>query len=502
MNSSRRSSSFDGVRGIAEPLFDMARRFVQVEGLVWRVSSVSGGRMKSLNWGRFPPIPRRLAEAMVAYMRHNVATKSPDHCLGAFSSLAQLGETIAAQSGECDMRTLMLQHLARLRGIGNEWRYHYVRDWYRWCFDQSISGLDEAEVLYELVSLRIPGNRKGEAVLSEDPDDGPLDEIEEIALRAALQRDSGSLVERTLTWMFLALGCNPKNLVHLQEADLASIGTDEHVYYTLSVPRIKKGVQPRAVLKSRKLDPALAALIMQLIERNANLEIPNGFFRPLFARTKPRRDCLGTDIEKYAYHFTSHDLRTMLSSYVERLRVISHRTGKPLRVSPRRLRYTFATRKVQEGCSMESLADLLDHTDLQNVMVYYAGTSVTKRLDEAFAVSVAPLVNRFMGRVVPCESEALNGGGRVKAQAMGRIKNIGTCGSTSLCTLYPPYSCYLCPVFQPWRDAPHREVLNDLVRQRDARIEDTGRADDRMAKQFDEIILAVGQVVAECESAQ
>ena len=33
------------------------------------------------------------------------------------------------------------------------------------------------------MELRIPGNAKGEAVLSEDPDDGPLDELEEIALR-------------------------------------------------------------------------------------------------------------------------------------------------------------------------------------------------------------------------------------------------------------------------------------------------------------------------------
>lgn len=150
---------------------------------------------------------------------------------------------------------------------------------------------------------------------------------------------------------------------------------------------------------------------------------------------------------------------------------------------------------------METLADLLDHSDLQNVIVYYAGTSVGKHLDQAFAVSVAPLVNRFMGRVVLDESEAFNGGGRVKAETMGRIKNIGTCGSTSLCTLYPPFSCYLCPVFQPWRDAPHREVLGDLIRQRDARIEATGRADDRIAKQYDEIILAVAQVVAQCEGA-
>lgn len=148
---------------------------------------------------------------------------------------------------------------------------------------------------------------------------------------------------------------------------------------------------------------------------------------------------------------------------------------------------------------MEVLKDLLDHTDLQNVIVYYSGSSMIKRLDEALAVSVGPYVNRFMGRVIASESEAIGNGGRVKTDALVRIRDIGSCGSTTLCSLFPPFSCYLCPLFQPWRDAPHREVLSDLVRQRDDRIGATGRDDDRIAKQYDEIILAVGQVVALCD---
>ena len=150
---------------------------------------------------------------------------------------------------------------------------------------------------------------------------------------------------------------------------------------------------------------------------------------------------------------------------------------------------------------MEALAELLDHTDLQHVLVYYAGTSMTKRLDEALAVSVGPLVGRFMGRVVSSGADAAGSGGSVKATPMGRIKDIGTCGSTALCALYPPFSCYLCPLFQPWRNAPHREVLEDVIRQRDDRIEAVGRSDDRIAKQYDELILAIGEVVALCEKS-
>lgn len=497
-NSSKRSPAFDSLVGFREPLYDRDRRLVSVDGLRWRLNSVSAGVLHRLNWGLMWPVERESAEAFVAFMRYNVSAKSSDHSLNVFRALVGVSEALEKYGGSA--RRVLFARLGELRAQGGEWKFHYVRDWYRWCVDQQLPGFEDAELLYELLALRIPGNRKGEAVLSEDPEDGPLDDLEEIALRAALKRDSGPLLARALTWAFLALGSNPKNLVYLWERDLKTVTAGEHSFHTLSVPRIKKGFEPRAMLKARGIDAPLAELFHQLIARNQTLGIPRQFARPLFSRSTPRRDCLGTAIEEYAYHFTARDLKEMVESYVSRLGVVSHRTGKTLRVTPRRLRYRFATKKVQEGCPMEALKDLLDHSDLQNVMVYYSGSSMIKRLDEALAVTVGPVVNRFMGRIVATEADASGCGGRIKAESMGRIKNIGTCGSTSLCTLFPPFSCYLCPLFQPWRDAPHREVLEDLVRQRDERIAAAGRGDDRIAKHYDEIIVTVGQVVALCES--
>jgi hypothetical protein len=477
-------------------IFDSAGNLVQRDGNAWRLPGVAKTRI--FNWDLFPEIPSDIAEALVAFMRFNVETKSPDHCQNVFRELNRLCENVRRyESG--GMRPFLLKRLARLRNDGGEWKFHFIRDWYRWCADQDFGGFEDAELLNELVGLRIPGNKKGEAVLSEDAEEGPIDDLEEIALRAALHRDRSNLLERALTWSFLALGSNPKNFVYLCEDDYKTTTYQSHTFYTLEMPRIKKGAHPREVLKPRKLDGSLATLFDELKQRNASIGIPTGFSRPLFARTTPRPDCMGTAIEKYAYHFTSKDLWRIVSTYASDLGVTSHRTGERLKVTPRRLRYWFATKKVQEGCPMEVLKNLLDHSDLQNVMVYYSGTSMIKRIDEAIAVAVGPHVNRFMGRVVPSESDATGSGGRVKAEPMGRIRNIGSCGSTSLCTLFPPFSCYLCPLFQPWRTAPHREVLEDLVHQRDERIKATGRDDDRIAKQYDEIILAVGQVVALCE---
>lgn len=479
------------------PVYDAAGRIVPLEGKSWRLVDVAKSRM--LNWNAFDVLPVEIANALVAFMRFNVETKSHDHSANTFRELKRLCKKIRRyETG--GLRELLLGHLADLRNCGNEWTFHYSRDWFRWSAEQDYPGFDDPELLYEITALRIPGNAKGEAVLSDDPEDGPIDDLEEIALRAALHRDDGNLLARALTWSFLALGSNPKNLVYLCEGDLKQIQSGEHAFFSLEMPRIKKGVSPRAVLKPRKIDVFLAGLFKELISRNESVAIPDGFSRPMFSRKTPRPDCMGTAIQEFAYHFTAKEMLRMVQEYCASLGVVSHRTKKPLHITPRRLRYRFATKKVQEGCPMEVLKDLLDHSDLQNVMVYYAGSSMTKRLDEALAVAVGPIVNRFMGRLVLDEGHAAGDGGRIKAEPLGRIRNIGSCGSQTLCTLFPPFSCYLCPLFQPWRDAPHREVLQDLVLQRDARIEAAGRDDDRIAKQYDEILVAVGQVVALCEA--
>jgi len=491
-------SAFDDALATQEPLYDEQRLPVIVDGGRWKLNSVIRGVGATLDWGSCGQVDSELAAAMIAFVRFNVERKSADHCRNAFRDLVMLTR-LSEELGDVSLRILLFGYLARLRGSGAEWRFHYIRDWYRWCSNNDLAGFDDPDLFHEITSLRIPGNRKGEAVRSDDPDEGPLDDIEEATLRAALLRDDGPILERALVWALLAFGCNSANLVYLCEEDFKSVKNGGNIFYSIDVPRIKKRQNARLSFKTRKLDSALAGLFEELCQRNKAIGIPKGFSRPLFARTTPRGECIGTAIEAFAYHHQSLDIHRLLRQCIHRLGVVSHRTGESLEVSPRRLRYTFATRKVQEGCSMEALADLLDHTDLQHVTVYYSGRGIIKRLDEAIAVSVGPLVNRFMGRVVADQSHATGLGGQVKASPLGRIVDIGTCGSTTLCTLFPPASCYLCPHFQPWKGAPHREVLNDLISQRDGRISAVGRNDDRIAKQYDDMILAVGQVVSICE---
>jgi hypothetical protein len=112
-----------------------------------------------------------------------------------------------------------------------------------------------------------------------------------------------------------------------------------------------------------------------------------------------------------------------------------------------------------------------------------------------------------MGRLVVDEGEAVNGGNPAKripwfrrrpGQTPERNGNLGTCGAGA-CGLYAPISCYTCEKFQPWKNGPHREMLDWLCAERDRRERD-GR-DPQIVRLHDATILAVAEVVTLCEGA-
>jgi hypothetical protein len=105
---------------------------------------------------------------------------------------------------------------------------------------------------------------------------------------------------------------------------------------------------------------------------------------PLFRRPRPRRTRIGGPIHEYALGLLSEEFTGLVQSAALRVGVISPRTGAPLHVTCRRLRYTFATRLVREGASQRQVAELLDHSDLQNVQCYFdLKSDIVESLDDA-----------------------------------------------------------------------------------------------------------------------
>ncbi len=105
----------------------------------------------------------------------------------------------------------------------------------------------------------------------------------------------------------------------------------------------------------------------------------------------------------------------------------------------------------------------------------------------------------FKGKVIDDDTDAINGDREDKHLAFidqtdpTDQTEVGVCGENSICHLDPPFSCYLCPKFQPYRHADHEHVLERLLVDRDTRLEKYENA--RLGIQLDQVIVAVAQVV-------
>ena len=169
----------------------------------------------------------------------------------------------------------------------------------------------------------------------------------------------------------------------------------------------------------------------------------------------------------------------------------------PLPISPKRFRYTFGTRMVEEGASKTVVADRLGHTDLQNVDHYYeASPKIVENIDKAMDSYLAPLAQAFRGRLVEGEGQTtLKGapGSRI-IDFKAAPQPVGSCsGKAGGCAFNKPVACYTCFKFEPWLDAPHEKVLQRLLAEREKWPDD-----ERIARINDDAILAVQQVIVEC----
>lgn len=480
-------------RPIPKATHDVHGLIVDLSTSRWRLHDPKADCV--LNWDLLKVCNDDAKRAFQIHVVRLIERTSPAYVQATFRFVGNFLKAIVrkdAPSHDVNVSSL-LWYLERLRKQGTEYQFHHIRAWYRASADRLIDGFD-ADVVFALDDLRIAGNKKGFAVLSADPDEGPLTEFEEAALRRALIRDNGAIQERAALWIMLAFGCNPANLSLLREEDFRAYHFDGGVQsaFFLEVPRIKKRMLPRSAFKKRSVDLPLANVINELIDYNRE-RFPEGGVRPLFRARRGRRTLANGPLKEYALHCTAHDIAALVSSCVSRLNVKSPRTGEALSVTPRRLRYTFATKMVRQGIPELELAELLDHTDTQNVQVYYkADSRFVERLDAAVAEELGPRVNVFMGEVIKHER------GMIDLIPYRDLPELGVCGASFACRLSPPKNCYTCPKFKAFDDGAHDAVLNALI---DERNDYLHSGFDRLAEQLDETILAVGEVVAKTKGS-
>lgn len=429
------------------------------------------------------------------------------------------------QTDEKDLQekliSLIESSISKARKEHRLWALYRPIQWYIYCAENYPElGFSPAYAL-ELEGMSIPGNPKGEAVRMEDPDKGPLHRSLELPLLiAALKSDTSQelehLQQKVAVALSIAFGRNPANLTYLREEDFIDLTPESsESCFILKMPRIKKRqLSPRDDFLDEYLEPLYANYIAELIHKNftINVElkannkvIPNP--KPLFLNQRGNGAALASQDYENAYNATSADITALLKGFVARHNIISPITKSQLQINTRRLRYTLAVGLAAEGISKKELARILDHTDTQHVLVYFemAG-KIIEHLDKAAAKGLSRYLQFFKGRIVDSDEEAINGDRVDKHVAYVDEENptdqeeIGVCGEDSVCHLDPPYSCYICPKFQPYRNADHEHVLECLLQNREKRLEKYENA--RLGVQLDDVIAAVSQVTELCAEVQ
>ena len=351
--------------------------------------------------------------------------------------------------------------------------------------------------IYFLKNSTIKGNVKGTSIRTRDPNEGSFSEAELLSIQSALNeayiRGAIDLSSYALAWLFLAYGVRPIQIAPLKEKDLiVGIGDDGARFYALRIPRAKQpGWNPRELSKVRFCSKPIGCLLERLIETNrdqkADPEIPDEEWPLFIGSTKGH-------LPNLSYHMSSRKIGLRLKSTLGSL------TG--LKANSKRFRITFAQRAVDDGKDIYTVAELLDHTDTQNVRVYYeASPAMAERIDRHVAMDLAPIAQAFAGVIVHSEAVAQRGhdpSSRIYDKTLpDNVEGpLGTCGQLSFCGLFAPFACYTCRHFQPWLEAAHEDFLIALIADRDRMISEG--YSPKIYNIKNRTILAVAEVIQLC----
>jgi hypothetical protein len=459
-----------------------------------------------------------LLTSVAKFIAERIKVASTDEVRNNFYALRYLSLSAhfrEADASGCVVDERLISDLRQIQAFAH-YRLHYVRAWYCWCADQGMPQFP-TEIGERISELKIPGNEHGHAVRTQDPIKGAFDELEFIALTTKLRALGPELLttlENALCWLAIACGANRLAFALAREGDYKPLQEEQtgRIHARLDLPRIKKGDDfYRQQFHPRMLNDEIGSWVNRLVMENqahrAQQGWPEGCAFPLFKRFEPDEEKLAGPLREFAMHMSPEEITLILKKTINKLGIISHRTGEPLVVNMRRFRRTYGTRAVEEGATPTELAVMLDHSDLGSVQAYFESrASQVLRLDAATAMRLAPIADAFMGRIVRSEREAINGNNPAKRipwynrhpdRLPEKAGNIGTCGSGP-CGLFAPFSCYTCVKFQPWKDGPHREVLDWLCADRERKQKDG--LDPQIVGIHDATILAVAEVVSACEA--
>jgi len=490
--------------GLPLSIYTLSGVLVDTSGDVWAYRDQALNI--SLNFSTLPPISEKMLHCFKLVLIWYAQNKSAWHLKNMFSRMKGFLVNVA-KTEENFIDFISHNHVINFySGLveADKWHLGALKGFFLKWHSLNLPGISR-EVILLLKQMRIRGNSKGIAVLTMDPEEGPFTDMEREAIQAGVDEAYSKkfIAEQDylLIYLFMLLGQRSIQYASLKVEDIKEVaGEDGSHIYLLQVPRAKKrGQLARASFRERILIPQVGKQLFEYATdvRNTFAKLlKDASQAPLFPAIVPNFETPG-----FEFHKTSSDIAATLRDVIVNLSVMSERTGKPIKITAKRFRYTIGTMAAIEGHSELIIADLLDHEDTQNVQVYVKATpAILERMDRTIAMEMAPLAQAFAGILIDDESDAIRGNDPSSRIIDPRIdktlKPMGSCGQFGFCGLLAPIACYTCKNFQPWLDGPHETVLNFLLAERKRLLTTT---DLRIASVRDRIILAVADVIAKCD---
>lgn len=302
----------------------------------------------------------------------------------------------------------------------------------------------------------------------------------------------------------MTLGQRSTQYAALKVSDIGKVISIEGLEsFVVRMPRAKtRDSDARGAFKERVLVPEIGRLVVEYadaVRERFRGVLQNVEDAPLFPTEQEEATVVG-----YAYHPTAAHVGYILTKTLKRLNVVSERTGDFMNITPKRFRQTIGTRAAEEGHGELVIAELLDHSDIQNVGVYVSSTpALVERVNKTVAMALAPLAQAFAGKLIAGPSEATRASDPssiIRAPSIiNSFEGMSSCGKHGFCGFMKPVACYTCSSFEPWLDGPHEEVLEYLLAEREHLLSTT---DPRIAKVNDRTIYAVAQVVQLCNEVR
>lgn len=465
----------------------------------WQIGGLTSSQ--TMKFDEFDRLATNIVMRLKWVMSLRLQEVSFAHAKNLFSGFVTFYRSVLVKSNSlCE--SIELSHILTFKALldeATEWKLGMLRNLLA-DMDRLGFGISSAEVIEYLDGSTIRGNIKGTSIRSRDPQKGAFSDAELLAIQSALNETYAQgrigLDDFALGWVFLAYGCRSIQIAAMKEKDLLVSENSEGKAYALRIPRAKQqGQGHRDLFKTRYCSKQIGALLERVIERNGLRREQLGIKAGEAAMFMAQKQGMLPDLP---YHQTAQSIGRTVNSTIARL--------ADLKGNAKRFRITLGQRAVDDGKDKWTVAELLDHSDTQNVEVYFeASPAMVLRLDRHLAMELAPLAHAFAGVVVETEQEARRGGDRSsriydRTLADNITDPLGTCGQMSFCGLAAPFACYTCRHFQPWIDGPHEAFMAALIADR-KRMETEGLS-PKFFTIRDRTILAAAAVIQLCSSVR